>query len=82
MTAQAIEGAMSSSMNLFQMNETLSDSTNPTVDAILSEKIGIATTLALLVGLVQVNQTFSFSFRFKRHVSFRSLCYLFYVWDF
>lgn len=58
MTAQAIEGAMSSSMNLLQMNETLSDPTNPTVDAILSEKIGIATTLALLVGLVQLVLSF------------------------
>jgi len=52
MIAQAIEGVIHSPMNMFNNNQT---SSNQSHSLILNERISIATTLALLVGLVQVN---------------------------
>jgi hypothetical protein len=51
MIAQAIEGVMHSPMNMFHNNQT---SSNQSHTVIMNERISIATTLALLVGLVQV----------------------------
>lgn len=51
MTAQALEGVIHPSMNLHNQNQT-----SFSADAfILTDKVSTATTLALLVGLVQVN---------------------------
>ncbi len=54
MIAQAIEDVLGSSVNASNMNETFSFS-NDSNSLILNEKISIATTLALLVGIFQVN---------------------------
>lgn len=51
MTAQAIQDVISPSMNLLNYNQTLKESES----FLITEKVNIATTLALLVGLVQVN---------------------------
>ena len=54
MTAQAIEGVIPSSMHLNNHNETSFSLSEASNSLIISEKVNIATTLALLVGLVQV----------------------------
>jgi hypothetical protein len=55
MTAQAIEGVIQPSINVINNNETSSLLSNKSDLFIINEKISIGTTLALLVGLVQVN---------------------------
>jgi len=55
MIAQAIEGVINPSMNLINHNQTFFSFSNESHSFILNEKISIATTLALLVGLVQVS---------------------------
>ncbi len=53
MTAQAIEGVIHPSINLTNHNQT-SFSFSKESDSLITTKISIAATLALLVGLVQV----------------------------
>jgi len=55
MIAQAIQGVTNPSMNLINHNQTFFSFSNESHSFILNEKISIATTLALLVGLVQVS---------------------------
>jgi hypothetical protein len=55
MIAQAIQGVTNPSMNLINHNQTSFSFSNESHSFILNEKISIATTLALLVGLVQVS---------------------------
>lgn len=52
MIAQAISGVIHPPIAMLHNNETFSDTSDA---CIIHEKISIATTLALLVGLVQVN---------------------------
>ena len=54
MVAQAIEGVLGLSVNVSNINETLSFSNESNL-LIINEKVSIATTLALLVGIFQVN---------------------------
>jgi MFS superfamily sulfate permease-like transporter len=55
MTAQAIESVSQHSMNLISNNQSFSLISNVTDSFIINEKLNLATTLALLVGLIQVN---------------------------
>jgi len=55
MTAQAIESVSQHSMNLINNNQSFSLISNVTDSFIINEKLNLATTLALLVGLIQVN---------------------------
>lgn len=55
MTAQAIESVIQPSMNIVNNNQTLSVFSNDPETLIINERISAATTLALLVGIVQVN---------------------------
>ena len=55
MTAQAIESVSPQSMNLIHNNQSSSDITNVTDSFIVNAKVNIATTLALLIGLIQVS---------------------------
>ncbi len=55
MTAQAIEGVIPPSMDLMDHNQTSFSFSEGSDSLIMSNKIKIATTLALLVGLVQVS---------------------------
>jgi hypothetical protein len=55
MAAQAIESVSQQSMNLINSNQSFSLISNVTDSFIINEKINLATTLALLVGLIQVS---------------------------
>jgi hypothetical protein len=55
MIAQAIESVINPSMNLINHNQTSFSFSKGSDSLIINEKISIATTLALLVGLIQVN---------------------------
>jgi hypothetical protein len=55
MTAQAIESVSQQSKNLINNNQSFSLIPNVTDSFIINEKINVATTLALLVGLIQVS---------------------------
>jgi hypothetical protein len=55
MAAQAIESVSQQSMNLINSNQSFSLISNVTDSFTINEKINLATTLALLVGLIQVS---------------------------
>jgi len=55
MAAQAIESVTQQSMNLINSNQSSSLISNGTDSFIVNERINLATTLALLVGLIQVS---------------------------
>jgi hypothetical protein len=55
MAAQAIESVSQQSINLINSNQSFSLISNVTDSFIINEKINLATTLALLVGLIQVS---------------------------
>jgi len=55
MTAQAIESVSQQSKNLINNNQSFSLIPNVTDSFIINEKINVATTLALLVGIIQVS---------------------------
>jgi hypothetical protein len=55
MTAQAIETVLPISMNSIDHNQTSFSFSKGSDSLIMSNKISLATTLALLVGLVQVS---------------------------
>lgn len=55
MIAQTIEGVIQPSIDMIDNNETSSSFLNEFDTVLLDEKINIATTLALLVGLFQVS---------------------------
>jgi hypothetical protein len=55
MTAQAIESVSQQSMNVINSNQSSLLVENVSDSFIMNEKVDIATTLALLVGLIQVS---------------------------
>ncbi len=57
MTAQAIESVSQQSMNVINSNQSSLLVENVSDSFIMNEKLHIATTLALLVGLIQVSFT-------------------------
>ena len=54
MVAQAINGALPQSMDMISSNNQSVTTSDPSDSFAISEKVSVATTLALLVGLVQV----------------------------
>ncbi|CAF3416321.1 unnamed protein product [Rotaria sp. Silwood1] len=58
MIAQAIEGVIPPSMSIINNNQTSSIFSNDSALLLINERIGAATTLALLVGIVQIILSF------------------------
>ena len=56
MTAQAIDGVSLPSMGMMDTNNSSITDSNVTDSSVDSEKLAVATTLALLVGFVQVKR--------------------------